>query len=164
MGTTKYIMFQIEENWFAVDLFSIDKVFRAAALMTVPQAPEFVLGLINIAGKIIPVIDIRRRLRLPMRELDIRDRIVIARVSGRSAAFIVDEIAGVMPLSDDRLEQSTDIYPEMGPYVKGVGKFEDRTALIFDVSVLFDIPGMYNIHIRNTDDTGTNKNVPVHSG
>jgi len=99
----------------------------------------------NMAGEVIPVINIRKQLRLPVKDMLISDRIVIAKTSVFTLAFVADEIIGVMKLSIDNFEQSDAIFPGMENFIKGISKFNNLTILIYDINTLFPPRQIENI-------------------
>ncbi|MDM8548650.1 chemotaxis protein CheW [Desulfobacterales bacterium HSG2] len=138
-----YFVFTIENQRYAVTLSAVEKVIRAVELIPLPS-PDILLGLINIREKIIPVVNIRKRFCLPVREVDIDDRIIISRVSSRTIAFIVDTVEGVVSFSQDQLDEGGQIFPEMEHYIEGVGKINGDTIIIYNINKLLsarDIEG-----------------------
>jgi purine-binding chemotaxis protein CheW len=87
---------------------------------------------INVEGRIIPVLDTRKRFRLPERHLDLNDRLIIAQTSGRVVALIVDGVMGVLQLVENDLVVVEKILPGL-EYVEGVLKLEDGLVLIHDL-------------------------------
>ena len=94
---------------------------------------------INIRGKIVPVLDIRSRLHLPPRDMDIKDRVIISKTSSRAIAIIVDKIEAVVEFPQEEILKARQILPDMEGYVEGVGKLNDDTVLIYDINKLFSI-------------------------
>lgn len=135
--TNEYFVFRIEDQRYAVVLSAVEKVIRAVELIALPEAPEILLGLLNMRGRIIPVVNIRKQLRLPDREIEISDRIIISQVSSRTIAFIADTVEGVVTFSQDQLNKGDQIFPEMGQHIEGVGKIDNETIIIYNVYKLF---------------------------
>lgn len=98
-GTPLFLLFFVEEERFAMDVTKVERVLRAAEVTRLSAASEIVRGLINIAGTIIPVIDMRRRLGLPDREMELSDRLILTRAAGKPLALLVDKVEGVVALS-----------------------------------------------------------------
>ncbi len=135
--TNDYFVFKIEDQRYAVALSAVEKVIRAVELIVLPDASGILLGLINMRGRIIPVVNIRKHLRLPDREIEINDRIIISQVSSRTVAFIADTVEGVVTFSQDHLDKGDQIFPEMGQHIEGVGKIDNDTIIIYDVYKFF---------------------------
>ena len=99
MGRTEsFLLFFIEEGRYALDVTAVERIVRAVDVTFVPDAPDFVRGLINVAGDIVPVIDMRRKLGLPIRDMELSDRFILINVAGRLRALLVDRVEGVVEL------------------------------------------------------------------
>ncbi len=126
------VLFTLEEERYALHLSAVERVVHAVEITLLPKAPEIVLGVINVQGRIVPVVNIRRRFRLSERELKLSDQIVIARTSRRTVALVVDAVGGVTELSGKEIVLPEEIVPQM-QYVEGVVKLEDGLVLIHDL-------------------------------
>lgn len=129
----QYFIFRIESQRYAIQLQFVEKVIRTVELIPVPDDTGRLLGLVNLRGRIIPVLNIRKQFRLPEKETDIYDRIIIFKATDRICAFIVEEVEGIADFSGDNIELSRDMLPYMENYIKGVGKYEGKTALIINI-------------------------------
>ena len=126
------VLFLLDEQYYALYLPAVERVVRAVEIIPLPKAPEIVLGIINAQGRIIPVIDVRRRFHLPTREIKPDDRFIIASTSRRLVALVVDSVAGVRELTDRQMVSVKQSLP-FAEYLKGVAKLEDNLALIYDL-------------------------------
>lgn len=122
----------LDEQRYALALAQVERVIRAVEITLLPKAPEIISGVINVRGKVIPVINVRRRFRLPERALSISDQIVISHTSRRAVALIVDEVNGIIELSGYPVMPAGEILPHM-EYVEGVVKLKDGLILIHDL-------------------------------
>jgi purine-binding chemotaxis protein CheW len=134
MENTLYqlVVFTLSEQRYALCLGAVERVFAFAEVTHLPQAPEVVLGVVNVRGRIIPVVDIRKRLRLPDRETNLSDRLIVAQTSRRTVALIADAVSGVVEGSKDELIAAETILPGL-EYVEGVTKLEDGMILIHNL-------------------------------
>ena len=98
-----FLLFCIAEGRFAMDVAAVGRVLRAVEVTHLSDAPDFVRGLINVAGEIIPVIDMRRRLGLAAREMELSDRFILTEAAGKSLALLVDKVEGVVALAAQSL-------------------------------------------------------------
>lgn len=126
------IAFLLDERRYALPLAAVQRVVRAVEITPLPKAPEIVSGVINVQGQIVPVVNIRRRFRLPECALMPGDQIIIARTSNRTVAFIADTANGVIECPAERFVTAAAIVPGL-EYVKGVAKLEDGMILIHDL-------------------------------
>ncbi|MBW1783442.1 MAG: purine-binding chemotaxis protein CheW [Deltaproteobacteria bacterium] len=149
MGSSHYLVFTLEDQPYALGLDAVERVIRAVSLTRIPDAPEILMGLINMHGKIVPVLDIRNRFHLSPRAIDISDRMVISQISGRSVAIIVDSIEAVVEFGQEEIRKATEILPDMGGgYVEGVGRLNQDTVLIYDMNKLFSIEEIRELNIE----------------
>jgi purine-binding chemotaxis protein CheW len=128
----KIVLFALDEPRYALYLSSVERVVRAVEITPLPKAPEIVLGVINVQGRVLPVLDIRKRFRLPAREISVDDRFIIARTARRMVALVVDSVAGVHELTEREMVSAKQALP-FAQYLEGVAKLEDNLVLIHDL-------------------------------
>ena len=128
----QYVIFIIDDQRYALQLSAVERIIPVVEITPLPKAPEIVLGIINVEGQIIPVIDMRRRFRLPEREMELSDQLIIARTSRKLVALIVDTVEGVIEHSSQETIPPERILAGM-EYIEGVIKFEDGLVLIHDL-------------------------------
>jgi purine-binding chemotaxis protein CheW len=128
----RIVIFTLDEPRYAILLSVVERVIRAVAITPLPKAPEIVLGIINMQGRIIPVIDVRQRFRLPVREIKLDDRFIITSTPRRLVALVVDSVSGVRELADGQMVNVEQSLP-FAKYLKGVAKLEDNLVLIHDL-------------------------------
>ncbi|MBF0524948.1 MAG: purine-binding chemotaxis protein CheW [Deltaproteobacteria bacterium] len=138
------LVFSLDGRHYGIQLSAVERVVRAVELISVPEAPELVSGLINVQGRIIPVLDIRQRFSLPNRGMILTDRIIIANTSKRTMAFLVDEVLGVFQLPPENIKEGRDIFPKLEDYLEGVGKINNEAMLFYDLNKLFAAGEDYN--------------------
>jgi len=117
---------------YALYLAQVERVIRAVEVVHLPAAPAIIAGVINVQGRVIPVINIRRRFRLPEREMALSDHMIVARTARRTIALLVDATMGVIELPQNQVVHSPFILPDM-EYVEGVVKLEDGLILIHNL-------------------------------
>ena len=109
-----------------------------AEIESLPKAPDIVLGVIDIQGRIVPAINLRRRFGLPEREIALSDRLIIARTSKRSLALLVDAVLGVFELPPAETVAAAAILPDL-EYVEGVAKLSDGLVFIHNLETLLSL-------------------------
>ncbi|MGA1840466.1 MAG: chemotaxis protein CheW [bacterium] len=134
--TDQYLIFTLDEQRYAMGLSGVEKVIRAVEMNILPESQDLILGLINMQGKIIPVINIRKHFYLPPSELEISNRIIISNTSKLTVAFVVDTVEGVVEIPKDRVNEAQKIFPKLEQYIEGVGKLNEDTVLIYNVENL----------------------------
>ncbi len=133
-GIIQLVTFSLGTEEFSIDILKVQEIIRPMDITRVPGAPEFIEGVINLRGRVIPVMDLRRRLGMQAQEETRDTRIVVVEVGGKTVGLKVDSVSEVLRLSTDRIEpppsfdsvQNTDC-------IRGVGKLEDRLIILLDV-------------------------------
>jgi purine-binding chemotaxis protein CheW len=132
------VVFAMDEQRYALQLAAVERVVRMVEVTLLPQAPQIVLGVINAQGRIIPVVDIRRRFRLPARDIRLSDHLLIARTARRTVALALDAVTGIVEGSAQAVITAEEILPGL-EYVEGVIKLEDGLILIHDLDTLLSL-------------------------
>jgi purine-binding chemotaxis protein CheW len=130
--------FKVGNEEFGLDILRVQEIIRLRDLTRVPNMPDFVDGVINLRGQVIPVIGLRRRFGLDASEADKRTRIVVAEVNGNVLGFVVDQVSEVLRIASDTVEPPPRLGNVDRKYVQGIGKIQDRLLIVIDPSLLFD--------------------------
>lgn len=126
------VMFTLDEPCCALPISYVEKVIRAVEISQLPHAPAIILGVINMAGKIIPVVDVRKRFGFPERELSIDDRFIIAKTSRYVVALVVDAVDGFRELTAQQMVSVEQNLP-FAEHLKGVATIEGNIIMIYDL-------------------------------
>lgn len=132
MSTTQLVVFRLDQQRYAVPLVAIERVVRAVEVTPLPKAPAIVLGLIDMHGQVLPVLNVRRRFRLPNREIRPADWFLLAHTSRRMVALVVDASDGVIEASDADIIESARISPGVEGF-PGVIRLPDGLVLVHDL-------------------------------
>jgi purine-binding chemotaxis protein CheW len=130
------VIVALDEWRLALPLAAVERVLRAVEVTPLPGAPDVVQGVINMQGRVLPVLNLRRRCGLPEREIDPGDQIVVAHTSRRSVALTVDSALAV-EFGEEAFTAAAEVLPRL-QYVQGVVKCGDRLALVCDPERLLD--------------------------
>jgi len=128
----QFVFFQLDSQLFALPLSNVQRIARSVEITPLPQAPDIVIGVINVRGQIIPAVDFRKRLNLPPKELSLKDHLIIAKTDRRSVALLVDDVTEISRINDDQITQRESILSKM-PLVKGAVKVKGEIILIHDL-------------------------------
>ncbi len=126
------VVFTLDQARYALRLEVVERVLRAVEITPLPKAPDSVLGIVNVQGRVIPVMNVRKRFRIPEREVSLTDQLILANTARRTVALLVDAVSGVVTRGSDELVATEQILPEMD-YVAGVVKQPDGLVLIHDL-------------------------------
>ncbi len=125
------VVFTLDNQPYALRLPTVERAVRMVEITPLPHAPSIVFGVVNLQGRIIPVLDVRTRFRLPGRRPGMGDQLLVARTPRRFVALVVDEVRGVIACPEEAIEPAT-IAPGLD-YVSGVVKLPDGMLFIHDL-------------------------------
>jgi purine-binding chemotaxis protein CheW len=132
------VTFEVNGEEFAVNILGVHEINRMMDLTRVPQSPPEVEGVINLRGKIIPVVDLRRRFAMPPATATDHSRIIVAEVLGRDIGFIVDRVHEVLRIDESVVDTAPEMVTSIDmDFVRGVGKLDDRLLIVLDLPRLF---------------------------
>ena len=150
--TLRHLAFILDEGHYALDLSVVERIIQSVEITPLPEAPDIVLGIINIKGKIIPVVNIRRRFRLSEKDIEPTNRLIIAHTLKRTVALVVDVVLGVIETPEDRVVKADTVLPGMD-YVQGVVKMEDGMILIHDLNKFLSLEEEQTLDIAIMNNT-----------
>jgi len=133
------VTFSIGEEEFGVNILQVQEIIRTMDITRVPRAPEFVEGVINLRGKVIPIVDMRSRFGLAHKEHDKYTRIIVIEIEMIIVGFVVDSVSEVLRIPANSVQPPPPVVAGMdSDYIDGVGKLEDRLLILLDLDSLLD--------------------------
>jgi purine-binding chemotaxis protein CheW len=132
------VAFCLGSQTYALRLESVERIIPAVEVTPLPEAPEAILGVINLQGKIVPVLDVRARFRLPKRQINLSDQLVVASTEMRTVAFIVDSVIGIVKRSPHEITEANLILRGL-KYLQGVAKLEDEMMFIHNLDTFLSL-------------------------
>lgn len=135
-GTLQLVSFRLGNEEYSVDILKVHEINRMMEITAVPNAPSYVEGVINLRGKVIPVINLRKKIGLPERGSDARSRIVVVD-AGTAVGLIVDAVSEVLRIPADVVEPAPEMTAGSGSeWIRGIGKLKDRLLILLDIEKL----------------------------
>ena len=130
----KFLTFHLANEDYGIEIEYVTEIIGIQKITQVPDMPNYVKGVINLRGKVIPVMDMRRRFHLPDRDYDDRTCIIVVDINGAQIGLVVDEVREVADIPEDQIEQPPATGRDSGGhYIKGIGKMDDEVKIILDV-------------------------------
>ena len=130
----KYLTFQIAKEEYGIEIRYVTEIIGIQKVTDLPDTPNFVKGVINLRGKVIPVIDVRIRFELPEREYDERTCIIVVNINGTSVGLIVDSVSEVLDIPADDIENPPKVNRGGGSrYIQGLGKVGESVKIILNI-------------------------------
>lgn len=141
----QFVTFRLGKEEYAVDILKVQEINRIVDITPVPNSPQHIEGVINLRGKVIPVINLRKRFGLDSDRLDNHARIIVIDV-GIITGIIVDSVSEVLRISSDAIDPPPLMTGSIdSEYIKGIGKLNDRLLILIDIDKLFFNKGQSNI-------------------
>ena len=136
----KYLTFGLAEETYGIDIAVVIEIIGIQTITNVPEVPEYVRGIINLRGKIIPVVDMRLRFKRSFREYTDRTCVVVIDVHDVLIGLIVDGVSEVLTISSGDVVPPPDLKASQDKYIRGIGKLKDdkeNVVLLLDWERLF---------------------------
>jgi purine-binding chemotaxis protein CheW len=138
---THIVGFQVGRETYGVPITSLHEIVRVPEITAVPDAPDYLEGVINLRGKIVTVVDLRKRFGHPSTGLNRRSRILVVEHRGRLAGMIVDSASEVLKIPESEIEAAPGMMQEGGlDCVTGLGKYNGRLIILLDISKVLTPP------------------------
>ena len=133
--TIQVVSFKLGSEEYGVDIAQVQEINRMVAVTHVPRAPQFMEGVINLRGQLIPIIDLRARFGMPRAEHTKNTRIVVTEIGAKRVGMVVDSVSEVLRLPVEDIEPAPEMITGVDTeYIRGVGKIEDRLIILLDLA------------------------------
>ncbi len=146
------VVFEVANEICGVDISTVQEIIRIQPITEVPKAPEFVEGIINLRGKVIPVIDLRERFGFEKTEETKSTRIVVVEVGDDTVGMIVDAVTEVLRLPTSAIEPPSPVVENVdSEYLRGIGKVDERLIILLDLEKI--LSEMEKGHLKQVKET-----------
>jgi purine-binding chemotaxis protein CheW len=147
---TQYLTFKLDEEVFALDISKVREVLDFTSVTKVPQTPDFMRGVINLRGNVVPVVDMRLKFGMPMTEQTVNTCIIIVEVAvdGETTVLgaMADSVQEVLDLEPDQIEPAPRIGTKLNTdFILGMGKRDEEFIIILDVDKVFSVAELASI-------------------
>jgi len=134
----KFLTFSLGAEFYGIDIMYVTEIVGIQSITVVPELPDFIKGIINLRGKIIPVMDARLKFKKEPKDYNDRTCIIVVDVLELSIGIIVDAVSEVLNISDENIVPPPNLNTGGRKYIKSVGKSDDNITLILDCEKLLD--------------------------
>jgi purine-binding chemotaxis protein CheW len=160
-GTRQYLTFQLDEEVFAIDVANVREILEYNSVTRVPRSPEYMRGVINLRGSVVPVFDMRLKFGMTGTERTINTCIVVVEVSYEGEDIIigalVDSVQEVFELEADQIEPAPKIGTHLRTeFIRGMGKRDETFIIILDIDKVFSIEEITSIQEMTEEKTAAN--------
>lgn len=133
------VTFKIGREEFGIDIQKVQEINRMIEITKIPNTPNHVEGVVNLRGKIIPIISLRTKLGFEEAEKDKSTRIMVVEINGNVLGFVVDSVSEVLRIHDAKIEPTPSITGGTdSEYIQGVINLSDRLLILLNLNTLFD--------------------------
>ena len=134
-GEEQLVVFTLANETYGVDISTVNEIIRMQEITEVPRTPDFVEGVINLRGRIVPVIDLRKRFNLETSEETQSSRIIVVELNDITVGMIVDSVSEVLRLPKENTEPTPPMVSGVdSAYLKGVGKWGEQLIILLDIN------------------------------
>ncbi len=131
MTENQYVVFKLDKNEFGIDIMNVKEIIPYQESVSVPNTPNFIEGIINYRGNVIPVINLRERFDMDVNEITKDTRIIVITLNEKEVGFIVDEASQTIRLNEEQIDPAPDIVSGIDKrYITGIGKIDENRLLI----------------------------------
>ncbi len=137
------VVFNIGKELYGVGIEAVHEIVKVPDITEVPDAPAFLQGVINLRGKIVPVVDLRTRMNLDSKEKTKSSRVLITENDGRLIGLLVDAVSEVLKLHPDAVEAPPEMVASVGvEYITGVAKMGENLIILLNLGKVFSVEDM----------------------
>jgi purine-binding chemotaxis protein CheW len=137
VGGEQIVVLDLGGEAYGVEIGRVEEIIRMQAITRIPNGPSFIEGVTNLRGRVIPVLDLRKRFGLPAADATRRSRIVVGELGDHTVGLVVDGVPEVLQLSSEAVEPpSTLVTSADSAFLRGVAKLDERLILLLDLSRL----------------------------
>ncbi|WP_073255932.1 chemotaxis protein CheW [Caldanaerovirga acetigignens] len=133
------VIFGLGKELYGMDIFELKEIIRMAEITRIPKAPSFIEGVINLRGKIIPVIDLKKKLGIYGNENPEEKRILVTDVGGQTAGLVVDYVHEVADVEDKDIEPPPAVLEIEGRFIKGLAKMGERIVVLLKADEILSL-------------------------
>jgi purine-binding chemotaxis protein CheW len=134
----QWVTYQLDQEFYGINVMQVQEVLRLTEIAPVPGAPSYVLGIINLRGNVVTVIDTRARFGLSAQEPTDSSRIIIVEVSGHVIGMLVDSVAEVVYLHQSEIDTAPNVSDDASRFIQGVCNRDKYLLILVDVNKLLD--------------------------
>ena len=130
----KYLTFRIASEDYGIAIANVTEIIGIQSITEIPEMADYIKGVINLRGKVIPVMDVRLRFKMDPREYDERTCIIVVEIDGTSVGLVVDTVNEVVGIPEDQVEPAPQSKRKGGSYIQGIGKIDKEVKILLDIN------------------------------
>lgn len=133
------VTFMLDDVEYGVDILSVHEILRIPEITRLPNTPDFIKGVLNLRGNVVPVVDVRTRFGFPLADLTDDSRVIVIETNEKQVGLLVDVVAQVVRMSDNSVDPPSELIEGVSEkFIKGIGRMKDRLVIVLNMTnILF---------------------------
>lgn len=145
-GVTQVVGLRLGEEEYGIDIMRAQEIITVSEITRMPEVPDYIRGLINLRGNVIPIVDLRCRFSLPAKPYDESTRIIVANVREKTVGFVVDAVTGVLRIREEQIDPPpTNITELEHQYVCGLVRLNNKLLILLNIDAVLQGPKLTQI-------------------
>lgn len=153
----KFLTFFLSDEEYGLEILKVQEIIGMMDITAVPRTPEFIRGVINLRGKVIPIVDLRLKFGMEPAEQTDETCIIVVRAAGVEMGIVVDRVSEVLDIAGENVEDPPSFGEEVNTdYILGIGKSEGRIKLLLDIDRVLSTKDVLDLHSEEQDRSSSN--------
>jgi purine-binding chemotaxis protein CheW len=137
MAILQQVIFKLDKEEYGIDIMKVNVIEKYSEVVKIPNAPEYIEGIINLRGEVLPVYSLRKKFNLEEKQVDENTKIIVTIVNDMKIGFVVDSVMEILHIEDENVEDAPQIVTGIShKYIKSVAKLDDRMIILVDISLI----------------------------
>ncbi|GKX30472.1 chemotaxis protein CheW [Vallitalea longa] len=137
MSTMQQVIFKLDKEEYGLDIMKVITIEKYQEVVKTPNTPEYITGIINLRGNVLPVYSLRKKFNLTEREVDENTKIIVTVTNNMKIGFIVDSVQEILNIEDDNIEEAPKIVTGINrKYIKSIAKMDKRMVILLDIDLI----------------------------
>ncbi|MDK2824217.1 MAG: purine-binding chemotaxis protein CheW [Clostridia bacterium] len=138
MAEQQNVIFKLDDVEYGIDIMQVNEIVKLQPITKMPNTQDFVDGVINLRGRVIPVVDLKVKFNLGRKERNENNRIIVINVNNKTLGMVVDEVAEVIRINEEQIDDAEAISVDINEdYIRGVAKIESRLVILLNLENIF---------------------------
>lgn len=138
MAEQQNVIFKLADVEYGIDIMQVNEIVKLQPITKMPNTQDFVDGVINLRGRVIPVVDLKVKFNLGRKERNENNRIIVINVNNKTLGMVVDEVAEVIRINEEQIDDAEAISVDINEdYIRGVAKIESRLVILLNLENIF---------------------------
>lgn len=139
MASIQHVIFRLDDEEYGLDIMNVYGIEKDQEVVKIPNTPEYIEGIINLRGEILPVYNLRKKFNLKDKQSSSESKIIVTQANNMQVGFVVDSVAEILHIEDEVIEKAPKIITGVDrKYIKSVAKLKDRMVIILDIDLVLN--------------------------